>query len=148
MLGELIEEAISAHPQLHLTGRVRTMRDAHESIPWADTQLASIDLHLPDGLGLSLAKRVRTSHPETRILMLSDHRRPTLLQSVDVRELGYWSYVLKSSIDSRAQLGDVLYRASSGGYIDPRIETGASDAESMIAALSDQQRRVLRPVPR
>lgn len=148
MLGELIEEAIDSHPQLRLTGRVRTVREAHESIPWAETQLASIDLHLPDGLGLSLAKRIRVSHPDTKILIFSDHRRPTLLESIDVSELGSWSYVLKSSIEGRAQLGEVLYRAASGGYIDPRIEAAASNAETLIATLSDQQRRVLGLVAR
>lgn len=148
MLGELIEEAIDSHPLLHLTARVRSMRDAYESVPWNETQLASIDLHLPDGLGIALGRRVRTSHPAMRLLVLSDHRRPSLLRGLDAAELPFWSYVLKSSIDGRQQLADVIYRAANEGHIDPRIETGATDAEVVIAGLSEQQRKVLALVAR
>lgn len=148
MLGELIEEAIESHPKLHLTARVGSIRAAYTSVPWNETQLASIDLHLPDGLGISLGRRIRASHPRTRILILSDHRRPSLLRGIDPEDLPHWSYILKSSIEGRQQLGDALYRAATESYIDPRIETGASDAEVVIAGLSEQQRRVLALVSR
>lgn len=148
MLGELIEEAIDSHPQLHLTARVGSIRAAYSDVPWNETQLASIDLHLPDGLGISLGRRIRVSHPKARILILSDHRRPSLLRGIDPEDLPNWSYILKSTIEGRQQLADALYRAAMESYIDPRIDTGASDAEVVIAALSDQQRRVLALVSR
>jgi DNA-binding NarL/FixJ family response regulator len=143
MLGELIEEAIVEHPGLHVTGRVRTAREAHESIPWARTHLASIDLHLPDGLGIALGARVRASYPHMRVLILSDHRRPSLLHGLDPKDLAFWSYALKSSIEGRRGLADVLHRAAQGPWIDPKIEAAGSSAEVAIAELSDQQRRVL-----
>ena len=52
MLRELIEEAIEGHPDLHLTGSARTMREAVSQIPWRSTQFATIDLQLPDGVGM------------------------------------------------------------------------------------------------
>lgn len=143
MLGELIEEAISEHPNLHVTGRVRTARDAHDSIPWNGTQLASIDLHLPDGLGWELGKRVRVSYPHVRVLILSDHRRPSLLDHLPDEELPFWSYALKSSIAGKRGLADVLHQAALGPWIDPRIDAAGSRAEAAIAELSEQQRRVL-----
>lgn len=143
MLGELIEEAIAGHPGLHVTGRVRTAREAHDSIPWGQTDLASIDLHLPDGLGMTLGKRVRVSYPGVRVLILSDHRRPSLLTGLDPEDLLYWSYALKASIEGRRDLADVLYRAATGPYIDPQVNAAGSRAESAIADLSDQQRHIL-----
>ena len=148
MLGELLEEAIDAHPGLHVTGRVRTARDAHDQIPWAETDLASIDLHLPDGLGVTLGKRVRVAYPRTRVLILSDHRRPSLLKGLDPADVPFWSYALKSSMEGRRQLADVIHRAATTAYIDPRIDTVAGSAEESIAALSEQQRRILALVAR
>lgn len=148
MLGELIEEAIQRHPLLQLTGRVRNARDAHDGIPWSQTDLASIDLHLPDGLGITLGKRVRVSYPQMRVLILSDHRRPSLLKGLDPSDVPFWSYALKSSIDGRRQLGDVIHRSATGAYIDPRIDTVSGSAEESIAALSEQQRRILALVAR
>lgn len=148
MLGELIEESIAQHPFLHVTGRVRNARDAHDSIPWAQTDLASIDLHLPDGLGVSLGKRVRVSYPRVRILILSDHRRPTLLSGLDAEDIPFWSYALKASIDGKSQLADVIHKAAVGAYIDPSIHTLKTDAEAAIGDLSEQQRRILALVAR
>lgn len=148
MLGELVEEAIAAHPHLHVTGRVRNARSAHDEIPWDRTDLASIDLHLPDGLGHELGWRVRVSYPRMRILILSDHRRPSLLNGLTPEEIPFWSYALKSSIDGRTQLAEVIHQAAQRSYIDPRISTTSGSAEETIAGLTDQQRRVLALVAR
>jgi len=148
MLGELIEETIAQHPSMHLTARVRNIRDAHDSIPWAQTQLASIDLHLPDGLGISLGKRIRVSYPHVRILILSDHRRPSLLAGLELEDLPFWSYTLKSSIDGKSQLAGVIHKAAVASYIDPNIHTSRTGTEVAIADLSDQQRQILALVSR
>ena len=148
MLGELIEEAIAGHPGLHVTARVRNARDAHDSVPWARTDLASIDLHLPDGLGISLGRRVRVSHPHVRVLVLSDHRRPSLLSGLEPEDVPFWSYALKSSIEGQRHLADVIHQAATSSYIDPSIHAVAGNVEVAIADLSDQQRGILALVAR
>ena len=148
MLRELIEEAIEGHPGLHLTGSARTMREAVSQIPWRSTQFATIDLQLPDGVGMELAQRVRASYPAMRVAILSDHRRPSLLDTLDADELRFWSYILKSSIDGRRQLGELLALAATTAYIDPRVISAAGEAELLIASLTDQQREILSLVVR
>lgn len=148
MLRELIEEAVAEHPGLHLTGSARGLRDAVGAIPWSTTQFATIDLNLPDGVGLELGMRVRANHPHMRIAILSDHRRPGLLDSIPTNEQHYWSYILKSSIDGRQQLGELLAFAASHSYIDPRVTADAGDVELAIAGLTEQQRKVLALVAR
>lgn len=143
MLSELIEEAVSEHPHLHVSGSVRTAREAHTEIPWSQTDVASIDLHLPDGLGSSLGKRIRVSYPDVRVLILSDHRRPSLLEALQPEEIPYWSYALKASIEGRAQLSEIIHTAAMHPYIDPAIYTVSSAAESNLAALGEQQRKIL-----
>jgi DNA-binding NarL/FixJ family response regulator len=148
MLRELIEEAVAEHPSLHLTGSARSLRDAIGEIPWPDTQFATIDLNLPDGVGLELGTRVRATYPHMRIAILSDHRRPGLLDSIPVDEQPFWSYILKSSLDGRQQLGELLAFAAVHSYIDPRVAADAGDVEMTIAGLTEQQRQILALVAR
>ena len=148
MLRELIEEAVAEHPSLHLTGSARSLRDAIEQIPWSETQFATIDLNLPDGVGLDLGNRVRSNYPNMRIAILSDHRRPGLLEAIPTAEMPFWSYILKSSIDGRQQLGELLAFAAAYSYIDPRVTGDAGDIELAIAGLTEQQRQILALVAR
>ena len=123
------------------------MREAVSEIPWRSTQFATIDLQLPDGVGMELAQRVRASYPAMRVAILSDHRRPSLLDMLDTDELRFWSYILKSSIDGRRQLGELLALAATTAYIDPRV-SAAGEAVLLIASLTDQQREILSLVVR
>lgn len=148
MLRELIEEAVAEHPGLHLTGSAGSLREAIEDIPWATTGFATIDLNLPDGVGLDLGMRVRSADPRTRIAILSDHRRPGLFNSIPQDDLPFWSYILKSSIDGRHQLAELLAFAASHSYIDPRVMADAGEAELAIAGLTQQQRQILALVAR
>ena len=124
------------------------MREAVSQIPWRSTQFATIDLQLPDGVGMELAQRVRASYPAMRVAILSDHRRPSLLDMLDSDELRFWSYILKSSIDGRRQLGELLALAATTAYIDSRVISAAGEAELLIASLTDQQREILSLVVR
>lgn len=148
MLGEFIEEAIESHPLLHVVGRVRTARAADTDIPWAQTDLASIDLHLPDEPGVALARRIRTSYPRIRILILSDHRRPALLSALAPEDVPYWSYALKSSIENRQALANIIFQSTQGPYVDPGLHVSGSGAQQAIASLSAQQRRILDLIAR
>jgi DNA-binding NarL/FixJ family response regulator len=148
MLRELIEEAVAEHPGLHLTGSARSLRDAVEQIPWSATQFATIDLNLPDGVGVELGARVRVNYPQMRIAILSDYRRPGLLDAIPADEQTFWSYILKSSIDGRRQLGELLAFAAAHAYIDPRVTSDAGDVETAIAGLTEQQRQILALVAR
>ena len=77
-----------------------------------------------------------------RVAIRSDHRRPGLLSTLDAEDLPYWSYILKSSIDGRRQLGELLAIAATSASFDPRVISAAGEAELRIAALTDQQREI------
>lgn len=143
MLRELIEEAITENSELNLVSSARSVRDALESVPWADVQFATIDLQLPDGVGLVLGQQLRVRHPQLRIAILSDHRRPNLLDAIPVDERHYWSYILKSSIDGKQQLGELLAFAAHHAFIDQNVAAEGGESEQLVASLTDQQREIL-----
>lgn len=148
ILRELIEESITRQPGLVHTGSAGNLRDAGRSIDWVRTGLATVDLFLPDGLGVELGARIRASHPHVRIVILSDHRRPGLLQHLSDEERPYWSYLLKTSIEGRQQLGELLLATARVSHIDPQIVGNAGPNENAIAGLSEQQRVILGHIAR
>ena len=148
MLRELIEEAIAEHPGLSLVASAGSVRDAMETITWADVQFATIDLQLPDGVGLLLGQELRARYPHLRIAILSDHRRPNLLEASPKDERHFWSYILKSSIDGRQQLGELLALAAHHSFMDQNANIGSGEAELLISSLTSQQREILALVAR
>lgn len=148
LLTDLIVEAVAVTDGWRLVGKAGSCREALETIDWSQVAFGILDLHLPDGLGLKMGQRIRERYPLIRMAILSDHRRPALLADLSSEELPFWSYILKSSIDGRAQLGEFLAMAASGSYIDPNTTLGSSRAEEAISGLSDQQRKILGLVAR
>jgi len=148
MLRELIESVVSDTPGFELVGSAGSCRQATENIDWERVSFAVLDLHLPDGLGVALGAHVREWNQRSRIAILSDHRRRSLLSSLTAEEVPYWSYILKSSLDGRQHLSELLVRASAGSYIDPNIDVAGGQVEETINNLSDQQRRILGLVAR
>ena len=140
---EILAEAIEKHPLLSLTAMAGSQGEAVNTIPWAATTLVTIDLHLPDGIGIDLARKVRSTYPHVRVCLLSDHRRPPLIDELPEPERDYWSYVLKSSIDGRAHLGDLLFTAATQAFIDPRVMEAVTPTEEAVETLTVQQREIL-----
>jgi len=148
LLTDLIVEAVDDAREMHVIGTAGSCREALETIDWSEVSFGVLDLHLPDGLGLVMGRRIRERYPLIRMAILSDHRRPALLSELSSDELPFWSYILKSSIDGRAHLGEILRMAASGSYIDPNTTLGSSRVEEAINGLSDQQRKILGLVAR
>jgi len=148
MLRELIEEAVTKQPGLNLVASVRNVRDALDTIPWDEVQFATIDLQLPDGVGLMLGQELRRKYPRLRVAILSDHRRPNLLDVIPIGERHFWSYILKSSVDGRQQLGELLAFAAHHAFFDQNINVGGAEGQRLVAALTDQQREILSLVAR
>ena len=148
MLRELIGDAVAEVPEMRLVGSAANCHEATELIDWSKVSFATLDLHLPDGLGIDLGRWLRERYPMLRIAILSDHRRRSLLAGLTATELPFWSYILKASINGRQHLAELLSSAAHSSYIDPQIDIAGSRSEEAINGLSDQQRKILGLVAR
>jgi DNA-binding NarL/FixJ family response regulator len=107
--------------------------------------LVLMDISLPDGDGLELAKTVLNELPEVKILAISSHRDPwTMLQ---VQRIGLHGFVDKN--DQRPEILTDAIHAVLGGrvYYTPIVnESSASirrDPKAFIRVLSDYETRIL-----
>ena len=143
LIREAVDAAVLAEPSLRLVSSSATMRQATAGVPWHQVGLLVTDLALPSGSGVELARRVRTSFPEMRVLVLTATRQRGFLDGMDEGEREYWSYLLTSSIETSGQLGRLIAKAARGQHLDPRLGSRESAVEVAIDGLSDQQRQAL-----
>ena len=115
-------------------------------------QVAIVDIRMPPSYtdeGLRAARRIRAEHPETGVLVLSQHVRATYaleLFGSDARGVGY---LLKDRVADVADLTTALRQVASGGSVlDPDVVTllagrTGRHAETL-ATLTDRETDVLR----
>ena len=107
--------------------------------------LVLLDISLPDGDGLELAKMIIEELPRVKILAISSHHDPwTMLQ---VQRIGIHGFVDKS--DQRAEILSEAMLAVLGGrvYYTPVVNQSSAtirrDPKSFIRVLSDYETRIL-----
>ena len=116
------------------------------SIEGMNPDLAVVDVRMPPTFtdeGLRLAAWIRESHPETGVLVLSQHIETA--GAVDLVSRGGFGYLLKDRV---LDVGDFLAAAervaAGGSALDPQVVAsliGGSD--DGLAELSDREREVL-----
>lgn len=66
-----IAQLLDAEDDLEVVGEAGTMREALSRIAATSPDVAVLDVRLPDGSGIDLCRQVRSSHPETRCVILT-----------------------------------------------------------------------------
>ena len=108
-----------------------------------------LDLRFPDGSGLDVARAIRRSHPDTKIVVLSCVTDPAVMS--EAKKIGVVGFLRK---DQKPQaLAGALEVISAGRVaFDPRssrqpnARTGASPREDMLRELTPRERQVLQRI--
>ncbi len=144
----LIAEFFAFHCRdlgLQVLRQCGTCREGLAAVRELQPDLILMDISLPDGDGLELAKTVLDELPQIKILAISSHRDPwTMLQ---VQRIGLHGFVDKN--DQRPEvLTEAINAVLSGRvYYTPIVnESSASirrDPRAFIRVLSDYETRIL-----
>lgn len=144
----LVAEFFTGHCRdlgLEVVQRCATCRESLSAIRTHRPDLVLLDISLPDGDGLELAKTVLDELPEVKILAISSHRDPwTMLQ---VQRIGLHGFVDKN--EQRPEvLTEAIHAVLAGRvYYTPIVnESSASirrDPKAFIRVLSDYETRIL-----
>jgi two-component system, NarL family, response regulator DevR len=142
-----IHELLNLEDDLEVVGEAGTVHDALVRIAATRPDVAVLDVRLPDGSGIEVCREIRSNYPGTAALMLTSFSDDEAL--FDAIMAGAAGYVLK---DIRGQdlVGAVRAVAAGKSLLDPaatarvmeRLRKG-SEQDQRVAALSDQERRVL-----
>lgn len=133
--------------EIEVVGEAGTADEALRRLPAVRSDVAVLDVRLPDGDGVEVCREIRSNHPEIRCLMLTSFADDEAL--FDAIMAGAAGYVLKQVRGS--DLVDNVKRVAAGqSLLDPsvtatvleRLRRGP-DEDPEAPHLTDQERRIL-----
>lgn len=138
-------ETSLAQLDVDVVGRASSGAEALVLINEQRPALALLDVRMPRGSGVEVARRARRTSPETAVVLYTAFaERATLVEALD---LGVRGFVLKEA--PLPELGRAILCVLAGGvYVDPALASllVRSGAGGRVAVLSDRERDVLRLV--
>lgn len=124
MVHDAIRSVVATSTGIELVGSAYRVGGALERLGQAAPQVALVDISLPDGDGVSLARRIREQHPSVRCVMFTWHEdRKALLAAMLA---GADGFVVKQ-IDAAGILDAVLRTAEGQMRLDPVAVTALMD---------------------
>ena len=149
----LVRDGVAALLREHGFDVVGTAADAaglHDAVERHRPDVAVVDIRMPPthtNEGLVAAERIRASHPETGVLVLSQHVEPEFALRLVRDEQARSGYLLKDRIADVDVLVESVGRVARGGcVVDPGL-TGdllrRAEANGRLAELTDRERDVL-----
>ena len=95
---DFISKALRDQPRLQIIGQVFDGLDAVQKAQQLEPDLILLDIGLPRLNGIEVARRIRKSSPNTKMLFLSENRSPAIVE--EALSTGAGGYVLKSNAAS------------------------------------------------
>lgn len=142
-----LAELLSMEPDIEVVGESGTAADALTRIKATRPNDAVLDVRLPDGSGVEVCREVRSSCPEVQALMLTSYSDDEAL--FDSIMAGASGYCLKD-IRGHDLVGAIRSVAAGRSLLDPVATArvlarlrGSQDADSRMASLTAQERRIL-----
>lgn len=141
---QLLEQVINEDESVELCASAATCNQARTVIAPSSPDVVLLDLHLPDGFGFDVGIELRRTLPDLRVVILSEHVRPQVLESLPESEQPYWSYLLKTGVSSPTALIEAIQQARRRTIVDRRVRgSQPSASEIRMGLLTDQQRQIL-----
>ncbi|MGW2258725.1 response regulator [Streptomyces sp. NPDC004749] len=143
-----VHELLSGEDDIEVVGEAGTAADAIARIPATRPDVAVLDVRLPDGSGVEVCREVRSLDENIKCLMLTSFADDEAL--FDAIMAGASGYVLKA-IRGNELLSAVRDVAAGRSLLDPvttarvleRLRGGAGAKDDKLAALTEQERKIL-----
>ena len=137
MIGAALEMLLR-NSEYELLERARTASEANKQIAKLKPDLLLLDVHLPDGSGLDVLRKLNKSRSRPRVILLTAGMDEA--QLLAAAELAPEGMVLKTS-DPALLMGCMDAVASGGRWIDPEIAERTRHAEDRAASAPPLTRR-------
>jgi two-component system, NarL family, response regulator DevR len=142
-----LKDLPEAEGDIMVVGGSGLAREASRRLPAIRPDVAVLDGRLPDGSGIDVCRDIRSSHPETRVLILTSYDDYEALFAAIMG--GAAGYVLEQIRGN--DLVDAVLRVAAGqSLLDPAVTAQVLDRlrrgippEAALAPLTDQERRIL-----
>lgn len=137
---------LQAEAGIALLAQAGSGEEAWRLIVTLQPQVAILDLTMPEGSGIEIARRCESAGLDTRTLLLTMHDEPTLV--IQARQAGVAGYVLKDNSFEDLILA-VQTVAAGGTFVSPALRAKLRALERTgqgPTLLSEREREVVRLV--
>ncbi|MGA8986950.1 response regulator [Aeromicrobium sp.] len=146
-----LRQLLESGGDIEVVGEAGNAETALARIPALKPDVAVLDARLPDGSGIEVCRQVRSSHPETKAIILTSYDDDEALFAAIMA--GAAGYVLKQ-VTGQDLIAAVRHVASGGSLLDPsvtakvmeRLRAGAPGEPDELKDLTAQERRILELV--
>jgi two-component system response regulator DevR len=145
-------ELIDSEDDLTVVGQAGDVQEALTTLGTLTTDVAVLDVRLPDGSGIELCREIRSLYPDIKVLMLTSFLDDEAVLGAVLG--GASGYVIKDikNLDlleaiRKVAVGEILLDIALISTVTNRLRKAASPA-SEIYELTDQEQRVLEHIGR
>jgi DNA-binding NarL/FixJ family response regulator len=154
MIREFLSAALGAAPQVRLLASCSDAKELQRAIEIYEPEVVVTDIRMPPAPeeGLRVANRLRVSHPDVGVVVLSQYAEPAYALSLLGEGTGGRAYLLKERLrDSHELVSAIEAVARGGSVIDPRIvdvliAARARAANSRVARLTPREQELLAEI--
>ena len=150
IIREGLRAVLDASASLDLVGSCASYDELIAAVDEHRPDVVLTDIRMPPGMsdeGIRAAATLRRSHPDTGVVVLSQHDDPEFVMALLADGSQGRGYLLKERTADREQLVHALLEVAAGGsVIDPKVVevlVRRSRATSPLDSLTDRERDVL-----
>ena len=155
LLREGVKQLIESQADLELAGTATDFRTLLETVERVRPDVVITDIRMPPtgtDEGIRAAERIRESHPQTGVVVLSQYVEPEYALSLLARGASGRAYLLKERVSDIDQLVNAIREVANGGsVIDPRVvevlvAARTRKADSPLRDLTPREQEVLAAI--
>jgi DNA-binding NarL/FixJ family response regulator len=121
-----VKSLLSSEPNIEIVGQVFEAKSVLYEIQKLSPQLLFLDINLPDGNGIELAKIIVKDFPQIKIILLTMYDDFTLLK--EAKKVGVHGYILKNT--SQKKLLQAVETVMNGDvFFDETISKGSESTD-------------------
>jgi DNA-binding NarL/FixJ family response regulator len=152
---EGILQLLALEPEFEVVAACNDLPEVLEAVDREAPDVVLTDIRMPPSLsdeGIRIANRLRQTHPEVGVIVLSQYQEP--LYALSLLEAGSdrRGYLLKERLHDRVELRDAVQAVARGGavidptLVDALVNGKAAIERSALAELSPRERQVLAEI--
>ncbi|HTX31122.1 MAG TPA: response regulator transcription factor [Solirubrobacteraceae bacterium] len=155
VIREFLASALGSDPHIELAAICADANQLESEIASRNPDVIVTDVRMPPSgadEGIRLAGRLRESHPEMGVVVLSQYADPEYAVELLADGTGRRAYLLKERIRHREELIAAVEAVAAGGsvvdplIVDLLIEERMRSAQSRLTALTQREREILAEI--
>jgi DNA-binding NarL/FixJ family response regulator len=155
LVREGIAQLLAEQEDIEVVARCTDLDSLLDAIEERQPDVVVTDIRMPpthSDEGIRLAARLRESHPEVGVVVLSNYAEPGFATALLESGSEGRAYLLKERVHSRTQLASAIHSVAAGGSVmDPKIVEPLMAAQSRserspLAELTAREREVLAEI--